>query len=488
MILWIKVSIKKDLRYIIFKLLFLSSFCICLQKLDKNKCLCYDNNRKDGVIVAVGKKLKNRDLYLNKLISFCDMEPVKVITGIRRCGKSSLLKLMVKYLKEKGIEKECILEMNFESFEFKDMTEKDFYNYVKERCIPNRRMYLFFDEVQRIIKWEDAVNAFRVDFDCDIYLTGSNSYLLSSEYSTYLSGRCIEINMLPLSFCEFLYFHDFEVVETKSVLGGTRKNAVDKNGEKYELKEVFEAYTRFGGMPIISDIGFDQEKALILLDGVYSSVVVRDILERENRRGQKKITDPVLLKKIILFLADNIGSNISVSSIGNVLVNEGLIEDGNRNNPPSAHTVQSYVNALIESYIFYDIKRFDIKGKELLRTLGKYYIVDIGLRNYLLGFRNRDTRHVLENIVYFELVRRGYDVAVGKIDSKAVDFIATKADEKIYIQVTETMTSEDVRKRELDPLQKIKDNYEKIVLSLDTGLENSYEGIKSINLIDWLIL
>lgn len=437
--------------------------------------------------MSVEKELKNRDLYLNKLISFCDMEPVKVITGIRRCGKSSLLKLMVKYLKEKGIDKECIIEMNFESFEFKDMTEKEFYNYVKERCIPNKRMYLFFDEVQRIVKWEDAVNAFRVDFDCDIYLTGSNSHLLSSEYSTYLSGRCIEINMLPLSFSEFLYFYDFEVKETKSALGGTRKQAVDKQGEKYELKEVFEAYTRFGGMPIIADVGFDQEKALILLDGVYSSVVVRDILERENRRGQKRITDPVLLKKIILFLADNIGSNISVSSIGNVLVNEGLIEDGSRKNPPSAHTVQAYVNALLESYVFYDIKRFDIKGKELLRTLGKYYIVDIGFRNYLLGFRNRDTGHVIENIVYFELVRRGYDVAVGKVDTKEVDFIATKADDKIYVQVTETMTSEDVRKRELDPLQKIKDNYEKIVLSLDTGLENSYEGIKSINLIDWLI-
>ena len=437
--------------------------------------------------MSVERELKNRDLYLNKLISFCDMEPVKVITGIRRCGKSSLLKLMVKYLKEKGIQEDCIIEMNFESFEFKDMTEKAFYNYVKERSIPGKRMYLFFDEVQRIEKWEDAVNAFRVDLDCDIYLTGSNSHLLSSEYSTYLSGRCIEINMLPLSFSEFLYFYDFEVYETKSAFGGTRKQAVDKNGEKYDLKEVFDAYTKFGGMPIISDIGFDQEKALILLDGVYSSVVVRDILERENRRGQKRITDPVLLKKIILFLADNIGSNISVSSIGNVLANEGLIEEGNPKKTPSAHTVQAYVNALLESYVFYEIKRFDIKGKELLRTLGKYYVIDIGFRNYLLGFRNRDTGHVLENIVYFELVRRGYDVAVGKVDSKEVDFIATKADDKLYIQVTETMVSEEVRKRELEPLQKINDNYEKIVLSLDTGLEKSYEGIKSINVIDWLI-
>ena len=433
-------------------------------------------------------KLKNRDLYLDKLISFCDMEPVKVVTGIRRCGKSSLLKLMVEYLlEERSVSKECIIEMNFESFEFKDMTEKDFYNYVKERCVVGERMYLFFDEVQRVDKWEDAVNAFRVDLDCDIYLTGSNSYLLSSEYSTYLSGRCVEIKMLPLSFKEFLYFHDFEVKEMQNMLGGSRKQVFDKNEEKYELKEVFEAYTKFGGMPIISDVGFDQEKALIVLDGVYSTVVIRDILEREKRRGQQRITNPVLLKKIILFLADNIGSNISVSSIGNILVNEGLLTENKRGKTPSAHTVQAYVNALLESYIFYDIKRFDIKGKDFLRTLGKYYIVDIGLRNYLLGFRNRDTGHVLENIVYFELMRRGYDVAIGKVDSKEVDFIATKADDKIYIQVTESMMGEDVRKRELEPLQKIRDNYEKIVLSLDTGLENSFDGIKSVNLIDWLI-
>ncbi len=432
------------------------------------------------------KELKKRDLYLNKLIAFCDMEPVKVVTGIRRCGKSSLLKLMTEYLKEKGISDECIIEMNFESFDFKDMTEKELYNYVKDRCVSGKRMYLFFDEVQRIHKWEEAINAFRVDFDCDIYLTGSNSHLLSSEYSTYLSGRCVEINMLPLSFSEFLYFHDFEVKEV-NVLGSVRKQVIDKNGEKYELKDVFEAYTRFGGMPIIADVGFDQEKALTVLDGVYSSVVVRDILERENRRGQKRISDPVLLKKIILFLADNIGSSISVNSIGNVLVNEGLLEENKNRKSPSVHTVQAYVNALIESYIFYDIKRFDIKGKELLRTLGKYYIVDIGLRNYLLGFRNRDVGHVLENIVYFELIRKGYDVAVGKVDNKEVDFIATKADDKLYVQVTETMTSEDVRKRELAPLEKIKDNYEKIVLSLDSGLENSYEGIRSVNLIDWLI-
>ena len=432
-------------------------------------------------------ELKNRDRYLKKLIGFQDTEPVKVITGIRRCGKSSLLKLMIQHLRETGIGQEQIVEMNFESHDFRSMTSDEVYHYVKERAVPGKRMYLFFDELQRIDAWEDAVNSFRVDLDCDIYITGSNAYLLSSEYSTYLSGRCVEIKMLPLSFREFLDFHNFEVRETSNALGGTRRQVFDKNGERYDLREVFVAYMRFGGMPGIADIGLDQEKALSLLEGIYSTVVVRDILEREKRRGQRQITDSALLRKIVLFLADNIGSSVSVSSIGNTLMNEGLLEDGKRKGTPSTHTVQAYIGALLESYFFYEIKRFDIKGKEYLRTLGKYYIVDIGLRNFLLGFRNRDSGHAIENVVYFELLRRGYDVAIGKIDNQKVDFIATTADDKLYIQVTESMQSEDVRKRELAPLQKIRDNYEKSVLSLEPGLDTSYDGIKSLNLVDWLL-
>ena len=431
--------------------------------------------------------LKSRDHYLNKLIAFRDTEPVKVVTGIRRCGKSSLLKLMVQHLKDTGIEEDQIIEMNFESHEFKKMNADDFYYYVKERVLPGKRMYLFFDELQRIDHWEDTVNSFRVDFNCDIYITGSNAYLLSSEYSTYLSGRFVEIKMLPLSFREFIDFHGFEVKEVKSALGGTKKAVFHKSGDRYELREIFDAYMRFGGMPGIADVGLDQEKAMVLLDGIYSTVVVRNILEREKRRGQKQITDPVLLRKIVLFLADNIGSTVSVSSIGNTLVNEGLLQAGKRKGIPSTHTVQAYVSALMESYFFYDIKRFDIKGKEYLRTLGKFYIVDMGLRNYLLGFRNRDRGHAIENVVYFELLRRGYDVAIGKVDTAEVDFIATKTDEKLYIQVTESMVSEEVRRRELAPLQKIRDNYEKIVLSMDTGLDSSYDGIKSLNLIQWLL-
>lgn len=431
--------------------------------------------------------LRKRDLYLDKLIAFQDTEPIKVVTGIRRCGKSSLLKLMAAHLRGNGVSDEQIIEMNFESYEFLKMTADELYRYVKERVLPDRRIYLFFDELQRMDGWENAVNSFRVDFDCDIYITGSNAYLLSSEYSTYLSGRCVEIKMLPLSFAEFVDFYGFTIKTVKSALGGQKKKAVDQDGTQYELREIFDAYMRFGGMPGIADVGMEQDKALTLLEGIYSTVIVRDILEREKRRGQRKLTDAVLLKKIVMFLADNIGSSVSISSIGNTLVSEGLLDDSGRRGKPSAHTVQAYVNALMESYFFYEIKRFDIKGREFLRTLGKYYIVDIGLRNYLLGFRNRDSGHAIENVVYFELLRRGYDVAIGKVGNAEIDFIAAKADEKIYVQVTESMESETVRTRELAPLQGIPDNYEKIVLSLHPGLETSYDGIKSIDLIEWLL-
>ena len=430
--------------------------------------------------------LKNRDIYLKKLIAFQDKEPIKVITGIRRSGKSKLLVLMINHLLEEGKNRNQIIEMHFEKMEFSLMSYKDVYEYVKNKIIPNKRMYLFFDEIQRINGWENAINTLRVEFDTDIYVTGSNAYLLSSEYSTYLAGRCVEIKMLPLSFKEFLYFYDFEVKEVTSAFGEIKKDIIDKNGIHYSLKEAFEAYLRFGGMPIIKDVGLNQEKAYMLLEGVYNTVITRDILEREKRKDQKNINDILLLKKIILFLSDNIGSNISFSSISNTLINEGMLDSKIKKGKTSTHTIENYVNALTETYLFYEIKRFDIKGKEYLKTLGKYYISDIGIRNYLLGIRDRDRGHILENIVYFELLRRGYDVAIGKIDNKEIDFIATNLNEKIYFQVTESLTNEETKQRELDPLMKVKDNYEKIILSLDEN-EEMFEGIKSINLINWLL-
>ena len=430
-------------------------------------------------------ELKSRETYLEQLISFVDLKLVKVITGIRRCGKSSLLKLMVNHLKSQGVQDEQIVEINFESMQYYGWDNKKFYDFVMSKKIDGKMMYLFFDEVQRIADWQIAVNSFMVDMECDIYITGSNAFLLSSELSTYLSGRYIEIKMLPLSFKEFADFNDYTIIDTSSIEGTNKKVFYDKNNNVVQTEELFDAYLKYGGMPSIMDVGLNQEKITAILDGVYSAVVIRDILEREKRKDQRAITDAILLRKLIMFLADNIGNNTSATSIGNTLMNEGLLES--RTKKPATHTIQAYISALTESYIFYEIKRFDIKGKEYLRTLGKYYIVDIGLRNYLLGFRNGDTGHILENVVFFELLRRGYDVAIGKIDNREVDFIATKTDEKKYIQVTESMTSEETRKRELSPLEAIHDNYEKIVLTRDKTLFDDYNGIKIMNVIDFLL-
>lgn len=433
------------------------------------------------------KILRKRDLYLNQMIAFQDTELIKVMTGIRRCGKSSLMKLMAEHLRENGVADDQILEMNFESMSIPEMDARGFYEYVKARICPDKRTYLFFDEVQKVPGWENAVNSFRVDFDCDIYITGSNAYLLSSELSTYLSGRYVEIKVLPLSFREFLDFHGYKLTERKSPAGGVKKRIMDADGEVYDARELYDAYTRFGGMPMLADIGLEINRVTAALDGVYSAAVINDILEREKRKGQRTITDAVLLRKIIMFLADNIGNNTSATSIGNTLAGEGLLENGKRKTKPAVQTIQAYIKALTEAYFFYEIKRFDIKGKEYLRTLGKYYIVDIGLRNYLLGFREGDGGHILENIIFFELMRRGYDVAIGKIDNQEVDFIATKTDEKKYIQVTETMNAPETRERELAPLRKIRDSYEKIVIALECDLTQTQDGIKIIRALDFLL-
>ena len=431
--------------------------------------------------------LKPRDTYLKQLIAFQDTEPVKVVTGIRRCGKSSLLKLMRQHLLDSGVCPDQIISMNFESMGFRDIDVKAFYQHVKERVLGDKRMYLFFDELQRLPQWEDAVNSFRVDFDCDIYITGSNAYLLSSEYSTYLSGRYVEIRMYPLSFREFIDFHGFTCEEYKTPLGEIRKRVYDKKHQAIETNDLFEAYMRYGGMPGIVDVGLEQDRVNVLLDGIYSTVVVRDILERERRRGQRQITDAELLRKVILFLADNIGNNTSLNSISNTLVNEKLLENRAKQGKPATQTLSAYIGALKEACLFYDIRRYDIKGKEELKTLGKYYIVDTGLRNYLLGCREMDTGHVIENIVFFELLRRGFDVAVGKVGTKEVDFIATKDAMRIYYQVTDEMIAESTRARELAPLMEIRDNYEKIVVARSVDSTLPVEGIKIIRLTDFLM-
>lgn len=432
-------------------------------------------------------QLYQRRVYLNKLIAFQDTEPVKIITGIRRCGKSSLLKLMIKHLFEQGKTHEQIIFMNFESMQFSNMSVRELYEYVKARLPQDKKAYLFFDEIQRIEQWQDAINSFRVDFACDIYVTGSNAYLLSGEYATYLAGRSVEIKMLPLSFAEFIEFQGYSIKEKKDITGVIRKKIYDNEGDLADAQELLALYMRFGGMPGLADINLNIDNALVLLDGVYSTVVVRDILERELRKEQRQITDSTLLRRLIMFLADNIGNSTSVTSISNMLVNQKLLENNTKKNKPAVQTLQTYISALLEAYVFYEIKRFDIKGKDYLRTLSKYYIVDIGLRNYLLGFRDVDTGHIMENIVYFELLRKGYDVAIGKIDDKEIDFIAVNAERKIYIQVTESMNDPATREREFAPLRKVKDNYEKIIIANEVLNTATQDGIRIVKLIDFLL-
>lgn len=405
--------------------------------------------------------LINRPQYLNQLIQNKDVDLVKIVTGIRRCGKSSLLDLFHKYLTENGIPDAHIIHMNMESLRYRDLTNYlFFYDYVSKRISPDGKTYLIFDELQAVEHWEKAIESFRLDFDVDIYITGSNAYLLSTEFSTLLSGRYVEIRMLPLSFREFLDFYEF--------------------APDVSMEEKFQKYLQFGGMPILREYKFNEARSNQALEGIYSTVVLRDILQRNNGINQ------AMLQKIMLFLCSNIGSITSPNSIGNVLANEGDIPTVKAKNI-AGKTVERYISMLRNAFVFFSVGRYDVKGKQLLKTLGKNYIIDLGFRNMLLGYRDADRGHILENIVFLELLRRDYRVYIGKIGETEIDFVAEKPNDKVYIQVTESMQSPENRERELRPLRMIPDNYEKIVLSMDRSFINSYDGIKSLNLIDWLL-
>lgn len=400
-------------------------------------------------------ELINRPEYLKQLIQNKDVDLVKIITGIRRCGKSSLLDLFHQYLLQSGVSDEHIIHMNLESLRFRNLSNYlNFYDYVSERIPKNGKTYLIFDELQVIDHWEKAIESFRLDFDVDIYITGSNAYLLSTEFSTLLSGRYVEIRMLPLSFKEFLNFYKFD--------------------ENITIEEKFQKYLQFGGMPILREYQFNEARSNQALEGIYSTVVLKDILQRNNQ------TDYAMLNKTLLFLCSNIGNITSPNNIGNILSHEGEINIAGK-------TVNKYIDMLRSAFIFYSVGRYDIKGKQLLKTLEKNYIIDMGFRNMLLGYRDADRGHILENIVFLELIRREYRVYIGKVGETEVDFVCEKPNEKMYIQVTETIGSQETRERELRPLRMISDNYEKIILSMDRNYINSYDGIKSLNLIDWLL-
>ena len=406
-------------------------------------------------------ELINRPEYLNQLIQSKDVNLVKIVTGIRRCGKSSLLDLFHKYLSDNGVADCNIIHMNLESLRYRDLSDYlAFYDYISERIPKEGKTYLIFDELQAVKHWEKAIESFRLDFDVDIYITGSNAYLLSTEFSTLLSGRYVEIRMLPLSFREFLTFYEFDLSVT--------------------MEEKFQKYLQFGGMPVLREYRFNETGSNQALEGIYSTVVLRDVLQRNPQ------TDQGALQKIVLFLCSNIGSITSPNSIGNVLSNEGDIQS-EKGKKIAGKTVDKYISMLRSAFIFYSVGRYDVKGKQLLKTLGKNYIIDIGFRNMLLGYRDTDQGHIIENIVFLELIRRDYRVCIGKINEAEIDFVAEKPNDKLYIQVTESMQSPETRERELRPLRMIPDNYEKIILSMDRNYINSYDGIKSLYLIDWLL-
>lgn len=395
-----------------------------------------------------------RKIYMDKLLAYKDTEFIKVITGIRRCGKSSLLKLF----KEKIIKdynENNVIYMNFESFEFDEIINyRDMYNEIKKDIKKEKMNYILLDEVQRVKEWEKCVNSLQVDFKCDIYITGSNAYILSSELSTYLSGRYIEIKMLPLSFKEFLGF------------------SPKKDSES--IDEKFNEYIKFGGMPGVISLNNNEDLYENAIKGIYNTVFMKDVIERN------KLVDATLLEKILKFLMSNVGSLISSKKVADYLTSQGTKITHN--------TVLNYFEMLENSYIIYKVPRYDIRGKEVLKTLEKYYIVDTGIRNTILGFNNLDFGHIIENIVYFELLRRGYEVTVGKKDSLEVDFVATKSNDKKYYQVTLSMMDENVKDRELKPLKDIRDNYEKTILTMDKlYADTSEDGIKIKYLIDFLM-
>ena len=395
------------------------------------------------------QRLHNRERYFDELLAHKDKELIKIITGIRRCGKSSLLELFKEHLKKQNAK---FIHINFESLEFEHLSDyKELYKYIKSK-IKSGKYYLLFDEIQVVKDWQKAIESFRLDFECDIYITGSNSHLLSGEFSTYLTGRFVEIKLLPLSFAEFLEFHEL--------------------GNEFSLEDKFQKYLIFGGMPILAQYKMDEINSFQALEGIISSILQKDILARCD-------ASYILLEKITKFLASNIGSLTSPNNISSVLTSD--------KNSISRNSVDKYIKLLTSSFVFYEANRYDIKGKALLKTGQKYYIADTGFLGVFFGRRDSDFGHILENIVFLELLRRGYSVQIGKIGELEIDFVASNPKEKIYIQVSQSIMDEKTLNRELRSLQSSPDNYEKIIISMDKNYALSIEGIKIKNAIEWLL-
>lgn len=394
-----------------------------------------------------------RKEYFQRLLGWKDKKMIKVITGIRRCGKSTLLKMFREYLLEHGIGENQMISINFEDYEYQELWQpKALYQYIKERLQPGKMTYLFLDEIQNVKEFQRVVDSFFLRDNVDIYITGSNSYMLSGELATLLTGRYIQIEMLPFSFAEYVQMH----------------------GMESRVEEAYRNYIGSSSFPFVANIASEPEQVQDYLRSIYETIILKDVV------GRKKITDVMMLESVIRFLSDNIGNPLSTKKISDTMAS-----NGRRIN---VRTVEAYLSAFMDSYIIYQAKRYDVKGKQYLKTLEKYYMVDIGLRRTMLGNSGQaDTGHILENVVYLELVRRGYRVYVGKVDNLEVDFVAMDQEGLRYIQVAATVREQATLERELKPLQKIADNYPKCILTLDMDPPADYEGIRRLNALDFLL-
>lgn len=396
--------------------------------------------------------LIKRKEYLTDLIHFKDKDLIKVVTGIRRCGKSTMFELFQAYLKEEGIEEEQIIAVNLEDGDFREIrTAEKLYEYVEARLLKNRQNYVFLDEVQQVMDFQEAVDWLYVKKNVDLYITGSNAFLLSGELATLLSGRYVEIKMLPLSFKEYVSAHP----------GDTNMAALYMN------------YLQNSSFPGTLELQRKQD-IRVYLEGIYNTILIKDIVTR------KKISDPAMLESVVEFMFDNIGNLCSSTKIANTMTSKGR--------KISVPTVESYLSALTDSFILYKAGRYDIKGKQYLATGAKYYAADIGLRYFILGTKQTDMGHILENIVYLELLRRGYEVYVGKAEVGEVDFFAVNSQGEEYYQVAYTVMEEETLKRELTPLDAIRDHNPKYLLTMDYVPLTSYNGIKHMNVLEWLLI
>lgn len=394
-----------------------------------------------------------RTEYIEELKKWKDKNLIKVVTGIRRCGKSTLFGLYIEYLKELEIDDKHIILINLESLDYDFKDYRELYNYIMSKINDDKKYYVFLDEIQNIEEFQKAVDGLYIKENIDIYITGSNAFLLSGELATLLTGRYVEIKMLPLSFKE--YVSGFE------------------NNSNYQ--SLFLEYMKNGGMPgVLSILDLDTDGINTYLDSIFSTVIVKDIMARN------KIVNKTLLENIIKFIFDSIGSVISTKKISDTLTSKGI--------SISNHTVENYIRSFVESYLIYKAERFDVKGKKLLSRDYKYYVVDTGLRSYLLGKKaDSDMGHILENIVYLELLRRGYRVYVGKVNNTEIDFVAENRDGIKYFQVAITVRDEKVLERELRSLKNTEDHYPKYLITMDMDLTADYEGITKINIVDWLL-